>query len=311
MQKLLALLLCIVPSLVYGQLPINDNKSSDIKINDFVVGTLLKPAQPSQTLIIIIPGEGAVDRDGNSKMARNNSLKKLAEGLAEQGIATFRYDKRVLTLLKKRALQENKLRFDNFIEDALATVQYFNDRNIFNNIYILGHSQGSLVGIVAAQQSKVKGVISLNGPGQSIDKTIVSQIELQMPDLKENAENAFATLKEKGQVKDYGPALSSIFRKDLQPFMSSWMAYNPRREIRKLKIPTLIIGGTKDLQASVAEAEILKKSKPDAELVIIENMNHLGFEITGDDLENSKSYNETNRPVMPALIETISAFIEN
>lgn len=310
MQKLLLVFLCVIPSLVYGQLPVNESRSSDIKVNDFVVGTLLKPAQPAQNLMILIPGEGATDRDGNSQMARNNSLKKLAEGLASKGIATFRYDKRVLTLLKKRALQENKLRFNDFIEDAIAAVNYFNERGNFNNIYILGHSQGSLVGMAAAQQANVNGFISFNGPGQTIDKTIISQIALQMPDLKEQAAQAFATLKEKGQVKDYSPALSSIFRKDVQPFMASWMEYNPRREIRKLKIPTLIIGGTKDLQASIAEAEILKKSKPDAQLIVIENMNHVGYEITGDDLENSKSYNETNRPMIPALIEAVADFIK-
>ncbi len=310
MQKLILLLLCVIPTIIYAQLPTNENRSNDIKVNDYVVGSLLTPAQPTQNLVIIIPGEGATDRDGNSQMARNNSLKKLAEGLAVQGIATFRYDKRVLTLLKKRALQENKLRFNDFIDDAVSAVSYFNKTGRFNNIYILGHSQGSLVGMAAAQQSNIQGFISLNGPGQTIDKTIISQIELQMPDIKDKAVKAFATLREKGQVKDYSPALSSIFRQDVQPFMASWMEYNPRSEIRKLKIPTLIIGGTKDLQTSVAEAEILKKSKPDAELVIIENMNNVLYEITGDDLENSKSYNETRRPIMPELIEVIAGFVK-
>jgi fermentation-respiration switch protein FrsA (DUF1100 family) len=61
--------------------------------------------------------------------------------------------------------------------------------------------------------------------------------------------------------------------------MISWLKYNPRNEIKKLKIPTLFLNGTNDLQVSVGEAELLKKSKPDAELVIIDAMNHVFKEI--------------------------------
>jgi len=309
MNKVILFLLCMVPTLMYAQLPINENASNNININEVVQGALLVPARPSETLIIIIPGAGAIDRDGNSQMARNNSLKKLAQGLTNAGYATFRYDKRVLTLLKKRALQERKLRFDDFIKDASSVISYFRKQERFSQIYLLGHGQGALVGMVAAQENTVNGMISINGSGQSIDQTIISQIALQMPDIKEQAITAFTTLKENGSVANYSPALSSIFREDVQPFMASWMHYNPQIEISNLTIPTLIVGGTKDLQTSQEEAQLLKKANPAAQLVIIENMNNMFFEITGDDLENSKSYNETNREVMPILIETITSFI--
>ena len=92
--------------------------------------------------------------------------------------------------------------------------------------------------------------------------------------------------------------------------MINWMQYNPKELIKDLEIPVLILNGTKDLQVNSTEAQLLKEAKEDAELFIIENMNHLLFEINGDDLVNSKSYNDKTYPVMPEVIERIVDFIQ-
>lgn len=93
--------------------------------------------------------------------------------------------------------------------------------------------------------------------------------------------------------------------------MLTWMKYDPKSEINKLDIPILIINGDKDLQVQVSEAEKLKVAKPDAQLKIIPGMNHILKEIKGDDVENSKSYNEPTRPVMTELIDLVAGFILN
>ena len=283
--------------------------SNDLRINNLVYGTLLTPDTPTTTIAIIIPGSGPADRNGNQQMMRNNSLKLLAEGLAEEGIASFRYDKRILTLLKQRALREESLRFDMFIEDAVAVIDYIKNEGRFKNIYIVGHSQGSLVGMIAAQQPGIAGFVSLSGSGRAIDQTIINQIGLQMPDLKEAAQEALNTLKTEGTVTTYSPALSSILRPAVQPFMASWMQYDPKTEIGKLTIPALIINGSKDIQVSLDEAEQLKLGKEDATLVSIDHMNHVLRIIEGDDLENTKSYNQTNLPISAALITALVGFM--
>jgi fermentation-respiration switch protein FrsA (DUF1100 family) len=127
----------------------------------------------------------------------------------------------------------------------------------------------------------------------------------------EDTKRVFGILKEGNTTDDFPPALGSLFNKQIQPFMMSWMKYNPQVEIAKLEIPILIINGTKDLQVSVAEAELLSKAAPKSELKIIEKMNHVLFTIEGDDLENSKSYNEAFRPLNEELISTIIKFINN
>ncbi len=287
-------------------------ENTELRINSNVYGTLLTPDKPTSTLAIIIPGSGPTDRNGNQQMARNNSLKLLAEELAQQGIASYRYDKRVLTLLKQNALREEKLSFEMFIEDAVSAIHYFKDEGRFNDIYVIGHSQGSLVGMVAAQKAPIAGFVSLSGAGQSIDNTIINQIALQMPDLEKQAVMAFKTLKEEGMVKDFSPALNSILRSSVQPFMSSWMQYDPQLEIAKLEEQkVLIVTGANDIQVSLEEAQLLQQGNPNAKLIVIEGMNHVLRIIEGGDLENTKSYNQPNLPLAPEVVTAIAQFILN
>lgn len=285
--------------------------SQDVKVNSLVYGTLLQPQEKSASLVIIIGGSGPTDRNGNQQMMQNNSLKMLAKGLAQEGIASFRYDKRIFTLLKQRALQEDKLRFDDFIEDALSTITYFKEKGRFEKVYVAGHSQGALVGLMAALQTQVDGYISIAGAGQTIDQVIINQIGAQMPGLKEETIEAFTTLKEKGSVKKFNPALTSILRPKVQPFIASWMHYDPAEEIKKMTAPVLIVNGTKDLQVDVEEAQALKTAQPAAQLHIIKDMNHVLKTITGGDLENSKAYNDTTLPLAIDLIPILRDFIKS
>ena len=93
--------------------------------------------------------------------------------------------------------------------------------------------------------------------------------------------------------------------------MISWMAYNPSEVISNLKMPILVINGTKDLQVSVDEAKLLSSANKNSELRIIDNVNHVLYTIEGDDLENSKSYNESFRKISKELIDSIVSFIES
>ena len=284
--------------------------ANDIRINKYVEGTLLAPSQETVPLAIIINGAGPIDRNGNQMMMENNSIKKLAENLSKKGIATFRYDKRTLKAPKLN-IKEEDMRFDDFIETNNDIVSRFTSQTNYSKIYIIGHNQGSLVGMVAAQNN-VDGFISIAGAGQPLDSVIIKQIGLQMPGLKENAASAFSDLRKKGKAKNYSPALETIFKKEVQPFMLSWIKYNPQVELKKLNIPTLIISGDNDFQVNVEEADYLKEAKPDSKVLIIENMNHI-FNIIdkNDDIANQKSYNETNRPISTKLVEEISNFILN
>ncbi|MDG5493115.1 alpha/beta hydrolase [Psychroserpens sp. SPM9] len=282
--------------------------SEEIAINEHIDGTLLTPKDKTKpSLAIIIAGSGPTDRNGNQNFLKNNSLKKLAESLTSQGIATFRYDKRIVKQILKNKVDPN-ITFDDFVTDAISVVAHFKKENLYSAIYVIGHSQGSLVGMLAAK-NRADGFISLAGAGQSIDEVITQQVAAMDPTLVEGTKKAFENLKQGKTTTDYPPALASIFRADVQPFIMNWMQYNPQDIITSLKIPVLIINGTKDLQVSVDEAKLLKTASDNAELKIIDNMNHVLFIIEGGQLENSKSYNESSRKISEELISTISQFI--
>ncbi len=281
--------------------------STEIAINRYIDGTLVVPESiENPPLVILIAGSGPTDRDGNQSFMKNNMLKKLAEKLSENGIATFRYDKRVVKQLKTRTFDKN-IRFDDFVTDAKSVITYF--RPSYSSIIIAGHSQGSLVGLLATEAG-VDGFISLAGAGNPIDQIILEQITNTAPFFTEETKRVLEILKSGKTTTDFPPALGSIFNLDIQPFMSNWMQYNPQELIKSLKIPVLIINGTKDLQVSASEAQVLKAHKADAELVIIDNMNHILFEINGDDLVNTKSYNEMSHSIMPEVITSMLHFIQ-
>lgn len=308
MKRYLILLLWIM---AYNSLAQENNlRSTEISINQHIDGTLLElPDSRTNTLAILIAGSGPTDRDGNQNFLKNNSLKSLAVALTNQGISTFRYDKRIVNQLLTNNIDKN-IMFDDFVTDAVSVLNYFKNQNKYQHIVIIGHSQGSLVGMLAAPEGAT-GFVSLAGAGQAINEVITEQITKTAPMFSEDTKRVFEIMKTGQTTTDYPPALFSIFNPEIQPFIMNWMKYNPAEEIKKLDIPILVINGTKDLQVSVEEAQLLKEAAPSAQLVIIENMNHVLFSIEGDDLENSKSYNEPYRKINQTLIDTVTEFIVN
>ncbi|MGB3345116.1 MAG: alpha/beta hydrolase [Aequorivita sp.] len=308
-MKYTPLLLILFFGIVSAQTDVYN--SQNLSITPLIDGTLLVPETNSKLpLAIIIAGSGPTDRDGNQQMMKNNSLRFLAEDLYKNDIATFRYDKRIVKQMKMRTIDESKVNFGDFIQDAVSILKYFKKDERFSKIYIIGHSQGSLIGMIAAQ-NEADGFISIAGAGQEIDDVIVDQLAQQAPGLADNARTSFDDLRVNGVAHNYSPGLVSIFRKEIQPFIFSWMQYNPQEEIAKLNMPVLIINGDQDIQVQISEAELLKTAKPDAAYKIILGMNHIFKYIQGNPLENSKSYNQYDLPVMPELIDTIVKFIKD
>jgi dienelactone hydrolase len=116
-------------------------------------------------------------------------------------------------------------------------------------------------------------------------------------------------LKKGKLVDEVNPYLISLFRKSVQPYLISWIKYHPQQEIHQLKIPVLIINGTKDIQVPASDAELLKAANLDADLLIIKDMNHIFKRIEGDLIENQQSYTNPDLPVMPELVTAIATFI--
>ncbi|MEC4005284.1 alpha/beta hydrolase [Flavobacterium sp. SUN052] len=283
--------------------------TQEIEVNSLLKGTLFLPEKISKKtkLVILIAGSGPTNRNGNSTIGGvNNSLKFLAEGLTQNGIAVFSYDKRGLNKLDGKTIDEKSVVFEDFINDAKDVIAYFKVQKKYAKIIIAGHSEGSLIGMVAAN-GNADGYVSIAGPGRPIDEILSEQIAKNSPAMKEAVDKDLAILKEGKTFENKNPMLASLFRESIQPYMISWIKYNPISEIKKLHIPILIINGTKDIQVPTSDAELLHNATPKSELKIIENMNHIFKEILNDD-DNIKSYSNSKLPVIPELITCIAKF---
>ena len=282
--------------------------SLQVSIDPEVQGTLLSPKGENQPpLAILIAGSGPTDRNGNQALFKNNSLKYLAEGLAQKGIATFRYDKRVIAQINKATVQEEKMTFEDEVNDALLVINHFKDK--YKKIILIGHSEGALVGLLVAQKVVVSKFVSISGAGNSSATLIEEQIGKNAPQLKEESQKIISQLRKGELVDNISPYLAPVFRKSVQPYLISWFKYEPTKEIAKLQIPILIVQGTNDLQVEDKEAQLLKEAQPKAQLLLIEGMNHVLKKVKTLE-ENQQSYLNPDLPISGELVEGIASFIK-
>lgn len=277
-------------------------------------GTLALPASKSRwPVVLIISGSGPTDRNGNIAgiAGSNNSLKMLADGLAVNGIASLRYDKRGIGESVKALGNEADLRFDAYIDDAVLWSKQLRSDKRFSTLTIVGHSEGSLIGMVAAQGSGADGYVSLAGSGRPAGQLILDQLRPQLPpDMMKESEGVVAALTAGKTVDTFPQPLFSIFRPSVQPYMISWFRYDPAVEIAKLSVPVLIIQGTTDIQIKVDEARLLAKAKPSAQLIIVEGMNHVLKNVPTKMDEQTKSYGDPSLPLMPQVVTETVKFVK-
>jgi alpha-beta hydrolase superfamily lysophospholipase len=275
-------------------------------------GTVAVPANASgkMPVVLIIPGSGAIDRNGNNAQANlnTNTYKQIAESLAKNGIASLRYDKRMVGQ-SMGTQKEDNLRFDDYTDDAIGFINLLKEDKRFSKIIVLGHSEGSLVGILASGSSEnVNAFISVAGASEPGEKVLTEQMKSQPSYLADGLNKVLDSLRRGRIQKKVDPQLYSIARPSIQMFLMSWCRFEPQREIKKLKVPILIVQGTTDLQVNVTNAEKLKKGN--ATLAIIPGMNHFLKEAPEDKQQNLATYNKPDLPLKPEFITSVIGFIK-
>ncbi len=318
-MKLIFTLLCMLFSAVVSH-ALAATAADTVKVSSPVTletgtgklyGTLLMPAgKKNIPLVIIIAGSGPTDRDGNNGPYKNNSLKMLARELGDNGMATLRYDKRGIAASKEAGKAEKDLRFEDYIADAAAWVTLFKADKRFGKIIIAGHSEGSLIGMIAANNAKADAYISLAGAGEPANKILKTQFQSQPFGASQVVNPIIDSLALGHTVNRVPPALNAVFRPSVQPYLISWFKYDPAAEIKKLAIPTLIVQGTTDIQVSVSDALALAAARPDATLILVDGMNHIFKQAPADRAQNFSTYNNPTLPLAPELIPQITIFIQ-
>lgn len=306
MKKLLLILL--LPFLSSAQDVLKEDivlMNKDIELP----GTLTAPnLTDNLPLVIFVHGSGPVDRNGNQGALTNTAyIQQLADSLCTKGIAFYSYDKRTANPKNLNKLQP--IVFQDFVADVETAITHFSKDKRFSSIHLLGHSQGSLVAMLATNEL-VHSFTSLAGPASTIDKTLIAQISAQNQDLGKATEQHLQELMATDTILTVNPFLLQLFAPQNQKFIKSWVEHNPSKEIQKLNVPVLIVNGDKDLQVSPEDAKQLKEAKPEAQLFIVTQMNHVLKTIT-EDTDNLKSYYTPDYPLATSLVTHIAGFIHS
>lgn len=277
-----------------------------------IYGSLISKNK-NQKLAIIIAGSGPTDRNGNNPLGANtNTYKMLAHSLDSQNIATFRYDKSFIGKSVVPGVKEEEVTFDNAIKDVEKIVDYMRDSLGYKDIYLIGHSEGSLIGMIVAARKKMKGYISLAGMGRSFDTVIKEQLNNQpLPDtLKKESSFILDQLKNGKLVENVPSSLDVLFRKSVQPYLISLLKYNPVTEIKKVKCPILIVQGGCDIQITVDDAKRLHEANKKSQLEIIPGMTHTLKDAGENCVDQNKTYTNSSIPLDAHLVKDISEFIQ-
>ena len=275
-------------------------------------GTLLLPKSSKPVpVVLIIAGSGPTDRDGNNpEGGRNDNLKRLAVVLAQHNIASVRYDKRGVAASKAATPDERDLSVERYVADVQAWAQKLKANSRLGQLILLGHSEGALVATLAAEKAGAAAVISVAGTGRPVDQVLREQFQERLPaELLQRGNQLLDSLKAGNPDDKVPPELEVVFRPSVQPYLISLFRQDPAAAFGRLKVPALIVQGRNDIQVGVGDALLLHKARPQAELALIDGMNHV-LRIVPNDLEQQMlSYRNPTAPLSDELCSRILRFI--
>ncbi len=279
-------------------------------------GTLLSPAAEDVSVVLIVPGSGPTDRNGNNPYGvQASTYRLLAEGLLDQRIASVRIDKRGMYGSASAIANADDVTIDDYAADVCAWVTAIRTQTGARRIWVLGHSEGGLVALSAARQTAdIRGLILVATPGRPLGQVLAQQLQSNLPNaaVLGNAMSILASL-EAGKTVDAAgidPALMPLFRPQVQRFLMSELALDPAALLAGYTKPVLIVQGARDIQVGVQDAQRLKDANPSARLTIFADANHALKTVHTDALdENLAAYSNPDLPLANGVVEAISAFV--
>ena len=277
-------------------------------------GSLLLPQSDRPLPVaLLIAGSGPTDRNGNNpEGGHNDALKKLAQVLARNGIASLRYDKRGVAASRSATPDERDLSVERYVADASGWARQLKDDPRFDRVILIGHSEGALIASLAAADSPADALVSIAGPAYPIGQVLDMQLAMRLPPaLLAESRHILANLIRGTLQPEVPEALQVVYRPSVQPYLISLLRQDPAENFAALRIPALIVQGSHDAQVSPDNAELLKQAKPDAELAMIAGMNHVMRITPTAWQEQLASYDDPQLPLARALGERIVAFIRS
>ncbi len=271
-------------------------------------------------LVIFVHGSGPNDRD--ETMGPNKPFRDLAQGLAQQGIVSIRYDKRTFTYQYDfKILNDSLTLYEETINDAIDAVKLAKQFTFIDTtkIYIIGHSQGAMCAPKIAELCpKLKGIIMMAGPARNLLDLLPEQIEYmaKLNDTISTAEQMQITSVKWMVDKIRSPNLKYNTPKGIlmgvsPKYWKSIMNYDQVATAKKLNLPVYILNGARDYQVTLKEFELWKQAlatKNRVQFTSYPKLNHLFLE--GEGKPNPSEYN-TPGHIPQYVIDDLTTFIKN
>lgn len=280
-----------------------------------LAGTLVDAGDGSP-VVLIVPGSGPTDREGNNPLGITAaSYRLLAEGLAQEGVSSVRVDKRGMFGSKAAVPDPNAVTVADYAADVHAWVGALRQRTGNRCVWVLGHSEGGTVALAAAQKPEgICGVISVAASGRRVGDIMRAQLRANPANapLLDPAMKALDELEAGRRVSAEalpGPLLS-LFAPQVQGFLIDLLAQDPTKLAASLTVPLLIVQGETDLQTSVEDARLLAAAQPKARLVLVPGVNHVLKAAPLERAANLATYADPSLPLAPAVVEAVARFVK-
>jgi len=279
-------------------------------------GTLLPPAEGGP-LLLIIPGSGPTDRDGNNPAGlRVASYRLLAEALAARGIGSVRIDKRGM-FASAGAADPNAVTIAAYVDDVRSWAAAIRAKTGASCLWLAGHSEGGLVALAAAQPGNMEGlcgVILMSTAGRPLGAVMREQLRANPANapVLDQALGALDRLEKQESIDVSGlhPALQALFAPQVQPYLMDILVRDPAPLAARIVLPMLIVQGDRDLQISLADAQALHGAQPNARLVMLPGVTHALKRVASDDrAANMATYTDPALPIAPDVVAAIADFV--
>lgn len=274
--------------------------------------------------VVFVHGSGSSNMD--EKVGQLTPFKDLAEGLANKGIASIRYDKRSFAHGLKMVRDKSTIITvkEETIDDAiLATELLKKDSRIdSHNIFIIGHSMGGMLAPrIDSEGGKYKGLIIMAGTPRKLEDVMLEQNEAVISSTKglvnwivrkqvAKLSGLFSGLyelsdEEAKKKKVMGGTTLYYFKEMGEHSVADYLATT--------KKPMLIVQGEKDFQVSVEkdfnEYKRLLNDKTNVEFRLYENLNHAFVNYLYSDILKAKQEYNTERHIGEEVISDIADWI--
>lgn len=274
--------------------------------------------------VVFVHGSGSSNMD--EKVGQLTPFKDLAEGLANKGIASIRYDKRSFAHGLKMVRDKSTIITvkEETIDDAiLATELLKKDSRIdSHNIFIIGHSMGGMLAPrIDSEGGKYKGLIIMAGTPRKLEDVMLEQNEAVLSSTKglvnwivrkqvAKLSGLFSGLyelsdEEAKKKKVMGGTTLYYFKEMGEHSVADYLATT--------KKPMLIVQGEKDFQVSVEkdfnEYKRLLNDKTNVEFRLYENLNHAFVNYLYSDISKAKQEYNTERHIGEEVISDIADWI--